>query len=73
MLIYPVIDKRMNTETSIKYRDAPLWNRSLSKKMWEMYLRDSENEQPEYISPILAKEFSKLPPAFIEVCEFDSL
>lgn len=73
MLVYPVTDRRMGTETSRKYKDAPMWNSSLSKKMWEIYLRNGIPEKEEYASPALAKDFSRLPPAFIEVCEFDSL
>lgn len=73
MLIYPVIDKNMNSESTIKYKDAPLWNPTMSKKMWEYYLKNGINEKEEYASPILAKDFSNLPSAYIETCEFDSL
>ncbi len=73
MLIYPVIDIRMMSKTAIKYKDSPIWNSRMSKRMWELYLRNGVAEKIEYISPILAKDFSNLPPAFIEVCEFDSL
>lgn len=73
MLVYPVTDKKMETETARKYKDAPMWNSSLSKKMWELYLRNGIPEKEEYASPALAKDFSRLPPAFIEVSEFDSL
>ena len=73
MLVYPVIDSRMETETSKKYKDVPLWNSSLSKRMWEIYLRNGISEKDEYASPALATDFSHLPPAFIEVSEFDSL
>ncbi len=73
MLVYPVTDRRMETETARKYKDAPMWNSSLSKKMWEIYLRNGIPEKEEYASPALAKDFSRLPPAFIEVSEFDSL
>lgn len=73
MLIYPVIDSRMNTNTAIQYKDCPLWNSSMSKRMWELYLRDGVTDKEEYASPILANEFNGLPPAFIEVSEYDSL
>lgn len=73
LLIYPVIDMRMATNTARQYTDCPLWNASLSKKMWAVYLRDGLTDRPEYASPILAQDFSSLPAAFIEVEEFDSL
>ncbi len=73
MLIYPVTDLRMETETAKKYVDSPLWNSSLSKKMWRIYLRNGINDKKEYASPVLAENFSDLPPAYIEVSEFDSL
>ena len=41
--------------------------------MWELYLRDGVTDKEEYASPILAKDFGGLPPAFIEISEFDSL
>ena len=73
MLIYPVIDANMNSESTLKYKDGPLWNSTMSKRMWEIYLRDGINDKEEYASPILAKDFTNLPRAYIETCEFDSL
>ena len=37
MLIYPVLDARMKTESMKKYTDSPVWNAPLSRKMWELY------------------------------------
>lgn len=73
MLIYPVIDSRMETETMKKYVDSPLFNSTLIKKMWEFYLRNGIKEKKEYTSPILADDFSELPPAYIETAEYDCL
>ena len=61
----------MKTDTAIRYKYGPLWNSSMSKKMWELYLRDGITDKEEYASPILAKDFGGLPPAFIEISEFD--
>lgn len=73
-LIYPVIDMTMSTNSSKEYTDSPVWNSMLNKRMWDIYLRDGYDKNiPEYFSPNLAKSFESLPPAFIEVCEFDSL
>lgn len=73
MLIYPVTDSRMETETMKRYVDSPLWNASLSKKMWDLYLRNGVTKKKEYASPMLAEDFSRLPPAYIETSQFDSL
>lgn len=73
MLIYPVTDLRMNSESMKRYTDAPLWNARLNKKMWQIYLRDGICEKAEYASPALAEDFVNLPPAYIEISEFDSL
>lgn len=73
MLIYPVIDRRMQTESMKKYTDTPMWNSKLSKKMWAMYLPNSSIEQIAYASPIEAASLSNLPNAYIETAEFDSL
>ena len=73
MLIYPVIDRRMTSESSRTMTDAPMWNSTLSKMMWRAYLGDYDGENIAYASPIEAKDFSALPDAYIETAEFDSL
>ena len=73
MLIYPVIDRRMKTQSMNKYTDTPIWNSRLSKKMWELYLPNSNAENIEYASPIEAPNLSGLPNTYIETAEFDCL
>lgn len=73
MLLYPVTDSRMEHASMQKYVDSPLWNRSLNKKMWQLYLREGEHGQRAYASPLQAEDFSRLPPAYVEVEEFDCL
>lgn len=72
-LVYPVTDCRMDTASMQKYTDSPLWNAGLNRKMWELYLRDGDAGTPEYAAPMLASSFSNLPPAYVEVEEFDCL
>ena len=43
MLLYPVLDKRMKTESMKEFTDTPIWNSVLNKKMWDLYLRDNPN------------------------------
>ena len=73
MLIYPVIDRRMETPSMKEYTDTPIWNSRLSQKMWELYLPDSNVENIEYASPIEAPNLSGLPDTYIEIAEFDCL
>lgn len=73
MLIYPVTDRRMTSESSRLMTDAPMWNSTLSKMMWRGYLQGYEGEDIAYASPAEAKDFSSLPTAYIETAEFDSL
>ena len=63
----------MKTASMQTYTDSPLWNAELNRKMWELYLRDGDCGTPEYAAPKLARDFSDLPPAYVEVVEFDCL
>lgn len=56
-----------------KYTDSPMWNARLNRKIWELYLRDGDHGTPQYAAPMLASDFSGLPPAYVEVEEFDCL
>ena len=69
MLLYPVLDKRMNTESMKKYTDTPVWNAELNKKMWELYLKGNKD----YISPGEMEDVSFMPSTYIETAEFDCL
>ena len=73
MLIYPVLDCRMETESMRKFTDSPLWNAGLNRKMWQLYLQKPGLEKVEYASPALAENLHKLPDAYIEVEQFDCL
>ncbi len=73
LLVYPATDCRMNTASMKKYTDSPLWNSGLNRKMWKLYLRNGDCGMLEYASPMLAADFSNLPPAYVEVEEFDCL
>lgn len=73
LLIYPVCDRRMQTRSSKQFTDAPLWNSALSKRMWRYYLRDGVGTEAAYASPAEAEDLRGLPPAYVEVCQWDSL
>lgn len=72
-LISPVTDHRQVTDSVQKFTDTPHWTTSSNKFMWDVYLRDIKGEIPEYASPLTASDLKKLPPAYIEVAQFDPL
>lgn len=73
MLVYPVLDSRMQTASMKRFIDTPMWDAKKNLKMWQMYLKKGSMVRSEYASPSLASHLESLPPAYIEVCEFDCL
>ena len=73
MLIYPVTDPRMETPSMKKFTDSPMWNAQLNRGIWALYLRDGDHGTPQYAAPALAVSLKGLPPAYVEVEEFDCL
>ena len=73
LLVYPVTDITMNTESNRKYPDTPVWNSDLSKMMWPAYVPDRSREDICYAAPMQAKYFGNLSPAYVETAEFDCL
>ena len=71
LLVYPVTDRRMQTESNFAFVDTPMWNSRLSKKMWQGYVKDETNIA--YASPMEARSFEDLCAAYVEVAEFDCL
>ena len=73
LLVYPVTDRRMQTESCKKYTDTPMWNAKLSVKMWQGYLQGENVSDIAYASPMEAIFFEGLPNAYVETAEFDCL
>lgn len=73
MMIYPVTDRRMVTESMKNFVDTPMWNGRLSVKMWEGYLGNGKHDHIEYASPMEAESCKGLPDAYMETAEFDCL
>lgn len=73
ILLYPVADRRMQTESMKRYTDTPLWNAVNNRHMWELYLKDVPEEACKEASPMEMKLPDRLPPAYIETTEFDCL
>lgn len=80
ILIYPVTDHETKTESARKFSDTPFWKTASNLNMWNVYLRGSEHKKsggsapaPRYAAPLHRESFAGLPPAWIEVAEFDPL
>ena len=73
LLIYPVTDARQCTPSVKHFDDTPLWNSKYNAKMWAMYLRNGHPEKRSYASPMEADSLKRLPPAYLEVAEYDCL
>lgn len=73
MLIYPVLDSRLETQSQKVFTDTPMWNSKLSVKMWDAYIGKKLRGYIGYASPSQAESFKDLPVAYIETAEFDCL
>lgn len=68
MLVYPVLDRRMQMQSMQAFSDTPMWNARLNKKMRQYYLADGQ-----YRSPAEEGDFSFFPPTYLETAEYDCL
>ncbi|MFO0688263.1 MAG: alpha/beta hydrolase [Myxococcota bacterium] len=80
VLVYPVTDHESKTESVRAFTDTPGWTGGSNVNMWKLYLRDTAFARsggaaapPPYAAPLHRKDFTGLPPAFVEVAEFDPL
>lgn len=73
VLIYPVTDHTMATESMKKFPDTPMWNAKNNKRMWNMYLKNLTEEEICLAVPMKNPKPEKLPPTYIETAEFDCL
>ncbi len=73
LLIYPWLDGRNVSESYQKYTDTPVWNSTLSRKVTPLINPDPSVMPLAYRSPVEAESFADMPPAYVEVAEFDCL
>jgi acetyl esterase len=78
ILIYPVADHETKSESARKFTDTPFWKTASNRNMWKVYLRDTDHGRsggsspvPPYAAPLHRERFADLPPAWVEVAEFD--
>ncbi|MBP5313604.1 MAG: alpha/beta hydrolase fold domain-containing protein, partial [Eggerthellaceae bacterium] len=73
LLLYPWLDGRNTSESYRKYTDTPMWSSSLSESVGPLLAPDIDSLPLMFTSPVEADSFEGLPPAYIEVAEFDPL
>ena len=73
LLVYPVLDKRMKTDSMKNYTDTPIWDSRCNKQFWDMYLKEKDRDTAKYASISEAESVDYFPSTYIEVAEFDCL
>jgi acetyl esterase/lipase len=80
VLIYPVTDHETKTASALEFTETPLWRTASNRNMWTVYLHGSEYARsggeapvPPYAAPLHRDDFAGLPPAWVEIAEFDPL
>jgi len=73
MAIYPMIDDRHITPSSIAITDIGIWDRKASLESWAWYLGDAHGRDDisPYAAPTRATNLEGLPPTFIDVGTHD--
>ena len=74
-LAIPELDDRLETPSMVDFVDTPMWNRSRAEQSWQQYLGrpPGGSDVSAYAAPARAVDLSRLPAAYISVCEFDPL
>lgn len=73
LLVYPWLDGRNISESYQRFPDTPMWNSTLSQKVGPLINPDPASTPLAYQSPVEAPSHALLPPAYVEVAEFDCL
>lgn len=75
LLLWPVTDANFNTESYLAYPEGFFLSRNMMKWFWDAYTTDADKRKAIYASPLQARveELARLPPALIQVAEFDVL
>lgn len=73
MLVYPVTDINMQTDSMVKFTDTPLWNAKNNKRMWQYYCKNLNVANINRASPMHSELPRILPDTYIETAEYDCL
>lgn len=71
MLLFPVLDDRLNSKSVLTFTDSPVWDAANSRDMWNHYLRGADVD--EYAAPARAGELAGLPPSYVLAADYDPL
>ena len=72
MLVYPVTDAEMDTESMRRFTDTPIWNSRSTERMWQYYC-GTDPDLRKQASPMHTVLPEKIPPTYIETAQFDCL
>lgn len=73
MLVYPLTDVTMGTDSMKRYWDTPLWNAKSNRRMWDYYCGGLKGDAVYGASPMHSPLPRVLPDAYIETAEYDCL
>src|SRR5712692_5843579 len=73
LLIYPVTDYNLDTRSYLDNAEGYNLTRGAMRFYWRLYLRDESDADDQRASPMRARHFANLPPAFVITAEFDPL
>lgn len=73
MLVYPLTDIDMQTDSMKKFSDTPLWNSKNNKRMWQYYCKNMKAEDKYGASPMHSSLPQVIPDTYIETAEYDCL
>lgn len=73
MLVYPLTDVTMQTDSMKKFSDTPLWNAKNNRKMWSYYCRNLRADERYSASPMHDSLPRIIPDTYIETAEYDCL
>ena len=68
-----IADSEFESQSARRFTDTPMWNATLSARVWPMVQAKKDTPEYLYFSPLEADSFHGLPPAYIETAEFDCL
>lgn len=73
MLVYPLTDITMQTDSMKRFTDTPLWNAENNRRMWSYYCKGLKDEDAYVASPMHSGLPSVIPDTYIETAEYDCL
>lgn len=73
MLIYPVVDNKMQTASMKQFVDTPMWHAKLNQAMWDTYLPTKEAANLFAQNHVETNLYRAFPKTYIESAQFDCL